>query len=413
MKQNYFLDRNVLWLLPENNQCLSFHCDFLKNKIKNFYRLNFVEYSHQNGTIGTETYIANLIDDKQIDILIASSFATDYQLSVEFYASLKNKAKVVFWMWDDENYFDVYSRYYCQTADAVITTDYFSIFAYQKLGIPAILYQSSHSRNNYFPVEIEKDIDVCFLGNCRKNDRMDYINFLIKNGTNVETFGLGSKNGFVNWDEFSKIFSRSKINLNFTKIDKLSWINKDNPLLNRVRQNKGRPIESALTKSFCLSEYAPALNTIFEIGKEIDIFYGKADLVEKVRYYLSHDEKREEIANNAYKRAIDNYESEVYISKILNELEEILQKNDKQRTEKIEIYLSMAFKIKSINGLIFSMFIMLKNRKIVYALETFIKLFRYGIFVFLIGFYGGLARVLKSMLNETSKTFTRREGILF
>ncbi|MDD5473276.1 MAG: glycosyltransferase [Candidatus Methanoperedens sp.] len=406
--KNTFFDKNILLLFPtDENQYFNFHYGALKNYFQNIYRFNFVEYFRKKGIRNTERYIANLISDKEIDIVMSYPFATDYQLSVEFYSSLKKKIKIVFCMFDDENYFDVYSKYYCQIADAVITVDYFSVFGYEKLGIPSILFLPVFSKNNYHPVETEKDIDVCFLGNCIKNDRMKYINFLINNGIKVETFGIGSKNGFVEWNELSKIYSRSKINLNFAKLDKLNWINKDEPLLNRVRQDKGRPTEIALTRSFCLSEYSPSLKYIFEIGKEIDVFHNKEELLGKVKYYLSNESKREEIAYNAYKKALENYETEIYIPKVLKELNSILENTDKSKTENIRIYLSESFKIKSINGLTFSTFVLIKNGKIKYALELFAELFKYGVFNFLTGFYGGTIRIIRHKL----KLFIYRDAI--
>jgi spore maturation protein CgeB len=404
MQDTVFINKNVLLLIStDGNQYLNFLCSDLKKYFNNIHRLNFVEYCCQKGIRNTKKHIEYIISDKEIDIIIASPFATDCELSVEFYASLKDKTKIVFWMFDDEMYFDVYSKYYCQVADAVITADYFSVFGYKKLDIPAIFFCPSFSKNNYYPVKIDKNIDVCFLGDCKKHDRMEYIDFLIENGINVETFGSGSKNGFVAWNEFSKIFSQSKINLNFTKINELSWINKDEPLLNMVRQSKGRPGEIVLTKSFCLSEYAPSLSAIFEIGKEIDVFYNKEELLEKLRYYLSHDDERETIARNAYKRALDNYESEVYLPKLLKELEGVLEETNKPNQKKTEILLSRAFKTKSINGLTFSMFILIKNGKIRYAIESFKELFRYGIFVFFAGFYGGIVRVISTRYNKLLK----------
>ena len=388
--------KNVLLLLPtDENQYLNFLDVNLKKYFNNVHHFNFVEYSRREGIQNTKSHIKYLISDKKIETIVASPFAGNFELSVEFYASLKDTTKIVFWMFDDEMYFDVYSKYYCQIADAVITTDYFALSSYKKLDIPAIFFPTTcFSKNTYYPVEIDKDIDVCFLGDCKKSDRIEFINFLIENGINVETFGIGSRNGFVDQIKFSKIFSRSKINLNFTKIDKLSWINKDEPLLNMIRQSKGRPGEIALTKSFCLSEYTPSLSAIFEIGKEIDVFYNKEDLIEKVKYYLSHDDEREAIAKNGYKRALDNYEIEVYIPKLLKELEEILESTVKPKSEKTEIFLSKAFKIQSINGLTSSMLILIKNGKISYALESFRELFRHGILIFFAGFYGGIIRAI-------------------
>ena len=401
MKNIFFNDKNALFLLPtDENQLLNFTFHELKKYFNSVKRFNFVGYCHQNGIRNTESFIKNLISNEKIDIIITSPFATDYQLSVEFYASLKNKVKIVFWMIDDESYFDVYGKYYCQIADAVITCDYFSVFAYERLGIPAIFLMAYHGKEDYHPVEIDRDTDVCFVGDCLKSDRMEYINFLVDNGISVRTFGIGSKNGFVEWNKFSEIFSRSKINLNFTKLSKLFWVNKDEPLLHRVRANKGRPLEIALTKSFCLSEYSPSLKYLFEIGKEIDVFYNKEDLLEKIRYYLSNDQKREEISNNAYQKAIKYYESEVYFLKLLKELEDVLSEKKIQPPEYNEIFLSKNFKINSINGLTFSMFVLIKNRKIFYALKTFAKLLKYGFFIFLAGFSDGLVRVMKNILNK-------------
>lgn len=400
MQNSVFINKNILFILPTNdNQYLNFIYGSLKKYFNNIYCFNVTEYFYKNGIRNTEKYVENLISNKNIGIVISSPFATDYQLSVEFYFYLKNRTKLVFWMWDDEAYFDSYSKYYCQVADAVISCDYFSVFAYEKFCIPSIFFPPTQSKNIYYPVETVKDIDVCFIGGCNQNDRMEYINFLIDNGINIETFGKGSKNGFVEWSKFSRILSKSKIVLYFNKLDKLDGINKDEPLLNRVRQAGGHYCESALTKSFCLIEYTPSLSSIADIGKEVDVFYNKYELLEKIKYYLANPEKRKQMAENSYNRVINNYIPEITIPKVLKELNGILEKTHKSKTENIRIYLSESFKIKSINGLTFDMFVLMKNGKIKYTLELFPELFKYGIFNFLTGFYGGTIRIIKSIVN--------------
>lgn len=402
MQQNYFSDKNILYLLADNNQYLNFVYDELKKRLS-IYRFDAFEYPYKNGIRNTEKYIENLISEKKIDILFTSPFAINYHLSVDFYAFLKNKVKIIFWMWDDEAFFDVYSKYYSQIADAVITCDYFSVFGYEKFGILSIFYPPCQPTNIFYPVKTIKDIDVCYIGSCcQSNSRIEYINFLINNGVNIETFGIGSKNGFIEWHEFTKILSRSKIVLNFNRLSPLDWVNKDEPLLNRVRQSAVHYAESALAKSFCLAEYTPSIPIVAEVGKEVDVFYNKKELLEKVKYYLSNPVKRDEIANNAYKRAINNYVPEIVIPKILKELENILQKDNKLQpeTEKQQIFLSKAFKIKSINCLTLFMFVMIKHKKIKYALELFKELFKYGIFIFFAGFYGGILRAIETKFRK-------------
>lgn len=396
------MDINVLFLFSDsNNQVLNYHYDFMGKFFRKSSRLNFSEYFCQNGITNTENYIKKFLNDNNIKLIISSPYASIYDLSVDFYKSLREFSKIVFFMGDDENYFNSYSRYYCRAADAVITTDYFSVEEYKNLGIPAILYFTSYSEKKLYPVQIEKDIDVCFLGDCSKNDRMEFVNYLTDNGINAETFGKDSKNGFIEWSEFPKIFSRSRINLNFTKVHGMDWINRDDPE-KKTRQNKGRPIEIALTKSFCLSEYAPTLEKIFNIGSEIDSFNTKEELLKKVKFYLSNGKKREEMAQNAYQRAVGEYKSEVYIPKILKELENILSNTSRQAV-KTEIPLSKRFRENTINGLTFSMFIMIKNGKIGYAAELFGKLFKYGIPVFLKGFFGGFTRAIKNIFIKLNR----------
>ncbi|MBU2529936.1 MAG: glycosyltransferase, partial [Elusimicrobia bacterium] len=398
----------ILYLFSTGeNRYLNFLYAELERYLHNVRRFNIVEYCHRNGIKNLEKNIMDLISAEKIDIVISSPFATDYQLSVEFYAALKEKTGLVFWMWDDEAYFDVYSKYYSQVADAVISCDYYSVFAYEKFGIPVIFYLPTIDNNSYYPVKSIKDIDVCFIGSCNQNDRAGYINFLIENGINIETFGYGSKNGFVNSKELAGILSRSKIVLNFNKLDKLDWINQDEPLLNKVRQSGGHYCESALTKSFCLAEYTPDLNILAEIGKEIDVFHNKYELLEKIKYYLANDSERETMAEKAYKRAITNCVPEITIPKILKELENILGNINKQKFTETKIFLSKNFKRNSINGLTFDMFVLIKNRKLKYAFELFRELFRYGIFNFIAGFYGGFIRVAENMINKCRKKFQK------
>ena len=53
------------------------------------------------------------------------------------------------------------------------------------------------------------------------------------------------------------------------------------------------------------------------------MFHDEKELLEKAKYYLSSDSRREEIALNAYKKVIENYESESYIHRTLKTLENV------------------------------------------------------------------------------------------
>ncbi|MBI5242238.1 MAG: glycosyltransferase [Elusimicrobia bacterium] len=279
--------------------------------------------------------------------------------------------------------------------DAVVTTDYFAVPAYRRLGIPCVLCFSSFPKDIYRPIETTRDIAVSFVGNCGRSDRRAFILSLRSQGVDVRAYGQGSKNGFVPRPELSRIFSRSKINLNFTKMDFFGWHNMDDAVLtNRVRQNKGRPIEVALSRSFCLSEYAPALPHVFEIGREIDCFCDIPSLGDKVRYYLAHDEEREEMAQRSYQRALREYEDDPYMLKVLQELDAALNQPPPYCVDAPSAHKGPRFEERHVHQLSVQFFWWLSRGRIRLAWEVLPDLLQYGLKMFLIGFCKGMARSL-------------------
>jgi hypothetical protein len=403
MMTGLFADKNVLILYPADNSGFPAKLDALIKHFKSARLLNFVAYSHTHGIKNTERRIKDLIAGEKIDILLSYPFATDYQLSVDFYNSLRKEVKLVFCFMDDATYFEVYDKYYAQVADAVTTVDYSAIFAYKRLGIPAVLCQEVFVEGNLAPIAVKKDIDVSFIGDVRKRGRLEYIKFLKEAGINIVVYGQGSDNGFLPFDKMSEYICRSKISLNFSQNAELTWINSDEPLLNRVRIDTYRPREVALTGSFCLCEYSPFLHEMFNIGKEIDTFRDKAELLEKVAFYLSNPQKREALAVAAHKRAMEQYQPDIAARRLLKDLLSVLAGPDPSAGLRSDIYLSDSFKIKEVNGLTFSMFIMLKNGKWRFAFEAFRLLFKNGFRIFLAGFYGGTIRALRSMSGKLAK----------
>lgn len=400
---NMWKNNSVLVLNPKNyedakDDGLEYIIGMIKNSFLNSYVFYFYDSILRNGIKKTETQIKNLIIENNISIVFFAPHGSNYELPVEFFKSLKDESKVnnVLWVWDDEMIFDTLSKYYAQAFDAAITSDYYATFAYQKLGIPSLYFFSRWSKKDFYPVNTVKDIEVGFLGDCTKADRMEYINYLKVNGIKVETFGKGSENGFVKKERLSEICSRTKINLNFTKVDRLSiyaWFLEDNTLTKLVRHHKCRPVDAAMTRSFCLSEYAPSLCVAFEIGKDMEVFYNKEDLLKKVRYYLENEDIRIQMANNAYEKIVNSYDADIFIPKLMKELCGILSNHIYAQREAI-IYKDSIFKKNHINQLTFIMFYQLLKLKFRPALETFINLFQYGFGIFLISFFKGTKRAI-------------------
>jgi len=417
------INNSVLILIPEktDGDSINDFPDFNAKMIAKYFMNSRTFYCYDsiilNGGKKTEHDIEKIVSENNVSIIFFAPNGSDYGLSIEFFRRLKNQtgAKNVLWILDDEMIYDTLSKYYCQVFDAVVTCDYYATYAYQKLGIPSLYYFSSYSKSDFHPVEANKDIDVSFVGDCTKSDRAEYINFLRERGINVEVFGKGSDNGFIRKEGLSEIFSRTKINLNFTKVDKPSayaWYLEDNPILNLVRQNKGRPMEIAMTNSFCLSEYSPSLAVTFEIGRDMDVFYDKMDLLEKVQYYLKNEDIRVQMANNAYQKAVNVYEAGIFIPRLLESLCDILA-NREYLPGQSKIFKNSIFKKNHINKLTSTMFRQLLKLRFGPAFETFTNLFQYGFGIFLISFIRGTKRGLVRVYLGIKEKYGKKHSTAF
>lgn len=392
---------NVLSLTPEN--CAGYsHNRALRPHCARMIEVDFIAAFKRLGIVETRALIARLAAENKVEVFFLSFYGDSFLLPIEFLLELKNKLKlkIVLVCYDDETTFDTHSKHYAQAADAVLTTDYFSVAAYRALGVPAAPFLTSFSQETHPALALPRDIDVSFVGNCRKTDRKQYLDFLAAEGLKVESYGLGSRNGFLPEAEMTAVFRRSKINLNFSRLEYTPWLHGKDPPAGRVAGHKGRTIEVAMTRSFCLSEYYPALPRIFEIGEEIDVFTDRASLLEKVRYHLSHDDERERIAARAHERALREYEDGPYSAKVMEQLSAIFSGESAAGPRPAVLSKSPEFKEHQINDLVVhGLSLLLHGRPRAFA-ALVPELFQYGPGVFLAGAAGGAARSLDVLLRK-------------
>lgn len=166
-----------------------------------------------------------------------------------------------------------------------------------------------------------------------------------------------------------------------------------------------------MTNSFCLSEYAPSLGYTFEIGKAIDVFYDKEDLLKKARYYLENHDIRTQMASSAYKKAITLYEADIFIPRLMEELCKILDNHRYARRGKV-IYKDNIFKKNHIIRLTIILFYQLATFRFIPALETFTNLFQYGVSVFFVSFIKGVEVSLVKTFSKILKSLERMKQIL-
>lgn len=92
-----------------------------------------------------------------------------------------------------------------------------------------------------------------------------------------------------------------------------------------------RAWETMLSGGFYMSNYIPEevdwsdIRKIIEVGKDVIMFYNRDDLIEKLHYYLNHEEERQIMIKNGRKAALEKMTYDALIEKMLKELAERLE----------------------------------------------------------------------------------------
>lgn len=293
------------------NRVFEDYCQGIRANVDEYYYLDYIDAYRDKGCKRFERDIEGVVITHGITHVFLIWWSCDLTFDVNFLARLARHAKLVMNFFDTEYFFEGVDRYYAQVADLVMLPDELSRYRFEHLGIPAHTSFALFDRYAYTADDTaDHDISVSFVGNLKQADRAEYIEFLRQNGIKVESYGIGTNNGFVSFESMVRIFNRSRINLNFTSTTSIDNYAIDLPRINqRIRQSKGRPIEIALCGGFILSQHAPGIEHMFKPGEEFDIFHSKEELLAKVRYYLSHEEQRTEMANRAHQQALSRYDA--------------------------------------------------------------------------------------------------------
>lgn len=165
--------------------------------------------------------------------------------------------------------------------------------------------------------------DVLFIGSVSNihSNRWDILELVSNKYKNFAFYGYGIENvpsrytfiknyrGEVWTHEYARIVNTSKIVLNL-------FLNDYDKLESGINQ---RAFEIPACGSFQLCEYIPNLEAFFTFGKNIEIFKNKDELIEKIAYYLSHENERNMIAFNGYQIA-QKHTYETQLKQILGTL---------------------------------------------------------------------------------------------
>lgn len=221
-----------------------------------------------------------------------------------------------FCFFHDDTWRVEYSRYWAQQFDYFSTPDMYGEQKYREIGLPNAIYFPFGCNESIFrKLDVPKQYDVSFVGAWHP-----YREWLIKRirkaGISVAVAGHRWPEGEIDQESMVKMFNQSRINLNLS--NSASWdarylASSPRALLNRLRskknieQMKARIFEVSGCGAFQLSYFVEGLATCFAIDREIGVYADSDDLVEKVKFYLAHDDLRESIAMAAYARTLNDH----------------------------------------------------------------------------------------------------------
>lgn len=185
------------------------------------------------------------------------------------------------WFSDDHWRFESFSRFYAPVFDWVSTTDAEAVAKYRRVGYHhALLTQWGFNRYSYGRATEEKRYDVTFVGQPH-GERRQVIDALRAADISVECFGHGWPRGRLSHEQMIEVFSSSRINLNMSASS-----------TGASPQIKGRVFEVPGCGGFLMTDPAARLGEFLVDGQECVIYDDVDDLIDKIRYYLAHEEER-------------------------------------------------------------------------------------------------------------------------
>jgi len=273
--------------------------------------------------------IINYLKQSPFDILWLDKVVVINPKTLKTLKNLQKNCQIISYSPDDMMIPANQSRYYLSCIpflDLHVTTKSYNVAELKELGALKVLFiDNAFDPDTHHPILLSKEEkkiwerDVSHVGGYEK-DRFEKMLKLADSGIKVTIRGpawepyIGShKNleiipGWIYNEDYARAICGSKINLNFLRKSA------------RDKQTT-RSIEIPACGGFMLAERTEEHRALFEEGKEAAFFDDEIDLIEKVKFFLVHENVRQRIAAAGRERCIkDGYSNHERINKIITYL---------------------------------------------------------------------------------------------
>lgn len=275
-----------------------------------------------------------LIQKEKPDVFLTTM--PNERLDKEALLKIKNMTLSVGWNGDDHWHFDNCGKYWAKYMTWTTTTYAKAIPKYHKIGYHNVMYTQLGANQWIFTPPDNLDdrtrfkYDVTLMG-AYYPARGKIINAIKKAGINVEAWGTGWPNGRLPADQMRSLVHQTRINIDINPHSSYVGIK---PFLRfffkredgrvrpdflnvysnarewwqkRIPLTKPRTFNSSAAGGFVLTQMTYDLADYYEVGKEVASFNSTRELIEKIKYYLDHEEEREKIARAGYERTISDH----------------------------------------------------------------------------------------------------------
>lgn len=291
----------------------------LQKIFSNVVLYDYWRRSVEIGINGVNNEIIELVKKEHPKYVLWISIGEYYEIKESTFEMIrKEKSIVIGWLFDVAIRFEYYSQWLIPYIDYFIVDDREVLVKFKELNAWATQAICTGPGIDVDWTTQNEMFDISFIGSFRAN-REQYINEIKKSNFSIHLFGeSGGK--FVSNEGMLKIYEASRINLNFS----MNYTNTKLAI-------KARIFEVCLSGGFLLTEYFPGIEDYFEIDREIVCFTNSQEMLEKIEYYLNHDDERRKIAKAGWERANREYSAFRILSRVFQEIENDMQ-NGKGRT---------------------------------------------------------------------------------
>jgi len=219
-----------------------------------------------------------------------------------------------------------FNKYKLRNFDLILTSFPHFVQKFKDLGINSEYLRIGFEKSILEKLKkSEKQYNAVFVGGMSRNHIkfLDTFEYLAEN-TEIDFWGYGLKNTSPDspirkrhhgeaWGiDMYNILYNSKISIN-------RHINAAENNANNMRM-----YESTGVGTMLITDHKDNISEFFEVGKEIETYKSKEELLEKVKYYLSHEEEREKIAKAGQERTLKDHTYEKRMIELVGILERYL-----------------------------------------------------------------------------------------